>query len=70
MNLENSIKIFDVGVKATPAVPEKHIINFFGLIICNKYEFDILIICGSYGGHKRHTTTMDNDTGMAQAPHR
>ena len=24
--------------------------------ICTKYGFDILIISGSYGGHRRHTT--------------
>ena len=24
--------------------------------ICAKYGFDILIISGSYGGHRRHTT--------------
>ena len=24
--------------------------------ICIKYGFDILIISGSYGGHRRHTT--------------
>ena len=24
--------------------------------ICTKYGLDILIICGSYGGHRRHTT--------------
>ena len=38
--------------------------------ICTKYGFDILIISGSYGGHRRHTTdagrrTPDNATGMA-----
>ena len=38
--------------------------------ICTKYGFDILIISGSYGGHRRHTTyagrrTLDNATGMA-----
>ena len=37
--------------------------------ICTKYGFDILIISGSYGGHRRHTTyderqTPDNATGM------
>ena len=26
------------------------------LNICTKYGFDILIISGSYGGHRRHTT--------------
>ena len=24
--------------------------------ICTKYGFDILIISGSYGGHRQHTT--------------
>ena len=24
--------------------------------ICTKYGFDILIISGNYGGHRRHTT--------------
>ena len=24
--------------------------------ICTKYRFDTLIISGSYGGHRRHTT--------------
>ena len=24
--------------------------------ICTKYRFNILIISGSYGGHRRHTT--------------
>ena len=38
--------------------------------ICTKYGFDILIISGSYGGHRRHMTydvrwTLDNATGMA-----
>ena len=39
--------------------------------ICTKYGFDILIISGSYGGHRhRHMTydvrwTPDNATGMA-----
>ena len=38
--------------------------------ICTKYGFDILIISGSYGGHRRHTTydgrrTPDKATGMA-----
>ena len=33
----NAIKIFDAGgLKVTWAVPEKHIINFFGLNICKK----------------------------------
>ena len=33
MNTGNAIKIFDAGgrLKVTRAVPEKHIINFFGL---------------------------------------
>ena len=26
------------------------------MIICTKYGFDILIISGSYGGHRQHTT--------------
>ena len=26
------------------------------ITICTKYGFDILIISGSYGGHRRHTT--------------
>ena len=30
--------------------------------ICTKYGFDILIISGSYGGHRRHTT----DDGQRQ----
>ena len=38
--------------------------------ICTKYGFDSLIISGSYGGHRRHTTddgrrTTDNARGMA-----
>ena len=38
--------------------------------ICTKYGFDILIISGSYGGHRRHTAydgqqTTDNAMGMA-----
>ena len=38
--------------------------------ICTKQGFDILIISGSYGGHRRHTTydgrrTPDNAMGMA-----
>ena len=38
--------------------------------ICTKYGFDISIISGSYGGHRRHTTydyrrMPDNATGMA-----
>ena len=38
--------------------------------ICTKCGFDILIISGSYGGHRRHTThdgqwTTDNAMGMA-----
>ena len=38
--------------------------------ICTKYGFDILIISGSYGGHRQHMTydvrwTPDNATGMA-----
>ena len=37
---------------------------------CTKYGFNNLIISGSYGGHRRHTTyngrrTMDNAMGMA-----
>ena len=27
-----------------------------GGAICTKYGFDIFIISGSYGGHRRHTT--------------
>ena len=30
MNTGNAIEIFDGGVKVKQAVPEKHIINFFG----------------------------------------
>ena len=38
--------------------------------ICTKYGFDILIISGSYGGHRQQMTddsrqTPDNATGMA-----
>ena len=32
--------------------------------ICTKYGFDILIISGSYGGHRRHTT----DDGQQTKP--
>ena len=32
--------------------------------ICTKYGFDILIISGSYGGHRRHTT----DGGQGTMP--
>ena len=39
--------------------------------ICTNYGFDILIISGSYGGHRRHTMddgqrTIDNDRGIAK----
>ena len=30
--------------------------------ICTKYGFDILIISGSYGGHRRHTTDDSRQT--------
>ena len=30
--------------------------------ICTKYGFDILIISGSYGGHRRHTTYDERQT--------
>ena len=38
--------------------------------ICTKYGLDILIIFGSYGGHRRHTMengrqTMNNARGKA-----
>ena len=40
MNTGNAIKIFDAGgLKVKRAVPEKHIINFFGL----KQEFLCMI---------------------------
>ena len=33
-----------------PPIPRKHMMN-----ICTKYGFDILIISGSYGEHRRPT---------------
>ena len=36
---------------ATKTSQSRNMIN-----ICTKYGFDSLIISGSYGGHRRHTT--------------
>ena len=53
------------GATNTKEAQSRNMLN-----ICTKYGFDILIISGSYGGHRRHTTdderrTPDNATGMA-----
>ena len=53
------------GAINTKEAQSRNMIN-----ICVKYGFDILIISGNYGGHRRHTTyntrrTMDNASGMA-----
>ena len=53
------------GATNTEEAQSRNIVN-----ICTKYRFDILIISGSYGGHRRHTTddgrqTPDNAMGMA-----
>ena len=40
-----------------PPIPRRH-------NICTKYGFDSLIISGSYGGHRRHTT----DDGQQTTP--
>ena len=38
--------------------------------ICIKYGFDILIISGSYGGHKRHRTYDGQHHGYGIISHR
>ena len=49
MNTGNAIKIFDAGrLKVTRAVPEKHIINFFGLNIIYLHNILPHHICGEY----------------------
>ena len=53
------------GATKTWEAQSRNMIN-----ICTKYGFDSLIISGSYGGHRRHTTddsqrTTDNARGMA-----
>ena len=39
------------GATNTKEAQSRNMIN-----ICTKYGFDSLIISGSYGGHRRHTT--------------
>ena len=39
------------GATNTSEAQSRNMIN-----ICTKYGFDSLIISGSYGGHRRHTT--------------
>ena len=39
------------GATNTSEAQSRNLMN-----ICTKYGFDILIISGSYGGHRRHTT--------------
>ena len=36
--------------------------------ICTKYGFDILIISGSYGGHRRHDVRRATDDGRRTTP--
>ena len=46
------------GATNTYEAQSRNMIN-----ICSKYGFDSLIISGSYGGHRQHTT--DNAKSMA-----
>ena len=36
--------------------------------ICTQYGFDILIISGSFGGHRRHMTNIGLDDGQQTTP--
>ena len=36
--------------------------------ICSKYGFDSLIISGSYGGHRQHTTDKSQGYGISSSP--
>ena len=67
MNTGNAIKIFDAGggLKVTWAVPEKHIINFFGLIL-TWIQSKCLTICDA--SLSLATATISNRQYMAGGP--
>ena len=52
----------NVGYATNTYMLEAQSRNMNMMNICTKYGFNILIVSGSYGGHRRHTT--DNTTGI------